>query len=44
MVEGGVEWPCGVCGEGVGGGSVQCAGCQRWVYERFGGVGVPCPG
>jgi len=22
---GAVRWPCGVCGEGVGSGSVQCA-------------------
>jgi len=31
-----VGWPCGVCGEGVGGGSLQCAGCQRWVHRPQG--------
>jgi len=29
-----VGWPCGVCGGGIGGGSVQCAGCQRLVHRR----------
>ena len=32
-----VGWPCGVCGGGVGDGSMQCAGCLRWVH---GGVVV----
>jgi len=37
-------WPYGVCGGGVGGSSVQCAGCQRWVHGRCGGMGVVCTG
>jgi len=24
-------WPCGVCGGGFGGDSVQCTGCHGWV-------------
>jgi len=32
-------WPCGVCNGGVGGSSLQCAGCQKWVHGRCGGVG-----
>ena len=31
--------PCGVCGGGVGAGSVGCALCVRWVHGRCGGVG-----
>jgi len=34
-----VEWPCGVCGEGVGGDSLQCTSCQKWVHGRCSGMG-----
>jgi len=37
-------WPCGVCSGGVGGSSLQCAGCQGWVHRRCGGMGVACRG
>jgi len=33
-----VGWLCGVCGGGVDGGSMQCAGCRRWGHGRCGGV------
>ena len=31
-----VRWPCGVCGRGVGNNSIQCTGCQKWVYRKCG--------
>ena len=30
--------PCGVCGGGVGGSSVRCTVCKRWVCEGCGGL------
>ena len=32
------RWQCGVCDEGVGGNSLQCARCQRWVHGGCSGV------
>jgi len=31
-------WPCGVCSGGVGGNSLQCTGCQKWVHGKCSGV------
>lgn len=31
-------WPCGVCGKGVGGNSILCTKCHRWVHGRCSGV------
>ena len=28
-----VGWPCGVCGGGVGGDTMHCASCHRWVHR-----------
>ena len=38
VVQSAVGWPCDVCGGGIGDGSIQCTGCQRWVYRRCNGV------
>jgi len=29
-----VRWPCGVCSKGVGGNSLQCTSCQKWVHKK----------
>ena len=33
-----VRWPCGVCSKGVGSNSLQCTGCQKWVYKKCSGI------
>jgi len=33
-----VDWPCGVCGRGVGNNSIQCTSCQKWVHRKCSGV------
>ena len=30
------RWPCGVCGIGVDGNSIQCTSCQKWVHKKCG--------
>ena len=32
------EWPCGVCGKGVGKNSIQCTECKKWVHKRCSGI------
>jgi len=32
------RWPCGVCGRGVGGNSIQCTSCQKWVHRKCSGI------
>jgi len=27
------RWLCGVCGRGVGGNSIQCTSCHKWVHN-----------
>jgi len=27
------KFPCGVCNKGVGGNSLQCTGCMKWVHK-----------
>jgi len=34
-----VGWPFGVCGEGIGGDSLQCNSCRGWVHGKCGGIG-----
>jgi len=42
MTEGNTEgskmanWPCGVCGRGVGSNSIQCTSCKKWVHRKCG--------
>ena len=33
-----VRWPCGVCSKGVGGNSLQCTSCQKWVHKKCSGI------
>jgi hypothetical protein len=28
------RWPCGVCGKGVGGNSIECGQCKNWIHKR----------
>ena len=32
------EYPCGVCGRGVGANSVLCTECGKWVHKRCSGL------
>ena len=32
------DFPCGVCGTGVGASSVRCTQCLKWVHRRCSGV------
>jgi len=32
------RWPCGVCGRGVGGNSIQCTSYQKWVHKKCSGI------
>ncbi|MBV8233323.1 MAG: hypothetical protein JO329_25390 [Planctomycetaceae bacterium] len=32
------KWPCGVCEERVGGNSILCIKCDRWVHGRCSGI------
>ena len=32
------EYPCGVCGRGVGVNSVLCVECDRWIHKRCSGL------
>ena len=32
------KWPCGVCGKGVGGNSIQCIQCKVWIHKRCSGI------
>jgi len=32
------RWPCGVCGRGVGGNSIQCTRCHKWVHKKCSGI------
>ena len=32
------EYPCGVCGRGVGRNSVFCTNCDKWVHKRCSGL------
>ena len=32
------RWPCGVCGRAVGGNSIQCMSCQKWVHNKCSGI------
>ena len=32
------EHPCGVCKKGVGGNSIFCVECHRWVHKRCSGI------
>ena len=32
------EYPCGVCGRGVGNNSVLCTECGKWVHKRCSGL------
>ena len=36
--EGSVKWPCAVCKEGVGRGSIQCTKCKKWVHKKCSGL------
>ena len=31
------KWPCGVCGKGLQGNSVQCTVCKKWIHKRCSG-------
>ena len=33
-----VRWPCVVCSKGVGGNSLQCTSCQKWVHKKCSGI------
>lgn len=33
-----VKWPCAVCKEGVGSGSIQCTKCKKWVHRKCSGL------
>ena len=32
------QWPCGVCGRGVGSNSIQFTSCQKWVNNKCSGM------
>ena len=32
------EYPCGVCGRGVGANSILCSECGKWVHKRCSGL------
>ena len=32
------EFPCGVCGRGVGQNSLTCAECNKWIHKRCSGL------
>jgi len=32
------KWPDYVCGRAVGGNSVQCTSCQKWVHKKCSGI------
>ena len=32
------EWPCGVCGCGVGANSIKCTTCNMWIHKRCSGI------
>ena len=32
------NYPCGVCGRGVGVNSILCVACNRWVHQRCSGI------
>ena len=38
------NWPCAVCGRGVGVNSIRCTQCEDWVHARCSGVGGPLAG
>ena len=33
-----VKWPCSVCNQEVGIGSIQCSKCCKWVHGRCSGI------
>ena len=32
------EYPCAVCGTGVGNNSIYCNGCKLWVHKKCSGL------
>ena len=32
------EYPCGVCGRGVGVNSILCTECRKWIHKRCSGL------
>jgi len=32
------RWPCGVCDRGVGGKSIQCISCQKYLHKKCNGI------
>ena len=32
------QWPCGVCGRGIGNNSMQCTSCLKWVHKKCSGI------
>ena len=32
------EWPCGVCGCGVGANLIKCTTCNMWIHKRCSGI------
>ena len=32
------EFPCSICGRGVGANSIRCTTCNRWVHRRCSGI------
>jgi len=32
------QWPCAVCGRGVGSNSIQCTSCHKWVHKKCSGI------
>ena len=37
-VEDSGKWPCGICRKGVGGNSINCVLCRKWIHHRCSGV------
>jgi len=39
LIQKAARWPCGVCSRSVGGNSIQCTSCQKWVHKKCSGKG-----
>src|SRR3954470_5698707 len=38
QVENSGKYPCGICRKGVGGNSMCCTACKKWIHGRCSGV------
>src|SRR3989442_15809075 len=38
QVENSGKYPCGICRTGVGGSSICCTACKKWIHVRSSGV------